>query len=74
MLSEVGKGRGGVGECTRRRIFFFLLEKIGFAPRADIILNQNIEILLTRNLPFDYRCTVCELNRTIERGVNVNVT
>ena len=68
-------GRGGVGlESVLDVESFFLLEKIGFAPRSDIILNQNIDILLTRNLPFDYRCIVCELNRTIERGVNVNVT
>ena len=73
----------GVNNCSGRPIFFFLLNKIGFAPWPDIM--QNINILYSQEiflLPLMsdsqailqwYHCIACELNRTIARVVNLDV-
>ena len=67
-LKEVGGGGGGgvrqkwdvigcrgwgVNECSGRPIFIFLLKKIGFPPMTRHHAEPNINVLLTRNLPFD---------------------
>ena len=55
MLSDVG--RRGVASVLDIQPFFFLLKKIGFAPRPDNNAEPNINILLTRNFPFDSNAT-----------------
>ena len=56
MLLDVGgwRGRGGRGVASVLDVqsLFFLLQKIEFVPRPDIMTNMNI--LLIRNLPIDY--------------------
>ena len=83
MLLDIEKW--GVSKCSGRPIVTFLLKKIGFALWPEIMLSQKLiyywqEIFfLTLTLDSEailwlYHCIVCEVNQTVERVINLNVT
>ena len=83
MLLDIEKW--GVSKCSGRPIVTFLLKKIGFALWPEIMLSQKLiyywqEIFfLTLALDSEailwlYHCIVCEVNQTVERVINLNVT
>ena len=75
------RSRVGVSECSGRPTFIFFIKENWICAMTRHA-EPDINILLTRNLPFDsimsdseaIHCIVCGLNRTRECVVNLNVT
>ena len=53
MLSDVGVGAWGVSECSGPPTFIFFIKENWICAMTRHHAEPNIDILLTRNLPFD---------------------